>query len=140
MSVSIFKIDRKALDEAREYLGITWDARVTISGTIGAAGRYSTVHEHIHKITLNAYLSLCDAEFVVWHELTHALQSEAVGGGLAHQREWMRQLHEQGLTLSGICRGMSPADAAAYDRMPYEAEANHMAEDRPKLIRVTVPR
>jgi Zn-dependent peptidase ImmA (M78 family) len=94
----------------------------------------------VHCLTLNAYLHLDDAEYVVWHELTHALQAEKIGGSTVFDRAWIGQLHEVGLTVRGITAGMSPQDCTKYDAMPYEKQANKVASARPRRIQVTVPR
>jgi hypothetical protein len=145
--ISIFKINPDGLEAARAHLGIRWQVRITIRA-MGCGGRYVGTDLVAgqggqwairHRLTTNCRWHPDDAEISVWHELTHALQAERCGGASAFNDEWMRQLHEAGLTLK-MLPSLTPAMLAAYRSMPFEAEADRISFDHPKHIRVTVPR
>lgn len=117
------RVDPTALRQARDDLGLSLDAHITWEGLRRTGcvveGRYNGVDpfHRAHMIALNPNLTTLRASAALWHELTHALQTERTGSYPRFVTEYNRQLAELGL---------HPADPAYYTKyraIPYEAEA-----------------
>jgi hypothetical protein len=73
-----FRIDRAALREACEFLGITGNVEVRFNARAGRTnGNYRRRYGK-HDIMVKSYLTPAEASKTLWHELAHAMQAERV--------------------------------------------------------------
>jgi hypothetical protein len=119
-------IDYDALRVAESDLGLTLPARVTWEKlrarqpNATVLGRYNgiDVFHPMHRIALNPNARAARCNATLWHELTHALQAERLGGYARFDSEYSRQLK---------ALGIHPGHADYYERytsIPLEQEAN----------------
>lgn len=138
-----FKIDKAALDRARDYLGIEAPVRVFVVRMYCAAGRYVGWPKGEHHISLANWMQLAEAEGAIWHELQHARQVEDCGSHSFFDMLWMRQMQEAGFAADRFSRGgtiLSAPEVSAYNSTRFESEANMASAGRPSAIKVCVPR
>jgi hypothetical protein len=137
-----FKINKAALDEARDHLGIEAKVRVFICRMHCAAGRYVGMPDGVHHISLANWMSLAEAEGAIWHELQHAAQVERVGGHAQFDMLWMRQMERAGFDANSFKGGrvLTQPELSAYNSAPFEMEANLTSVGRPSKIKVCVSR
>lgn len=98
--------------------------RVTLTDypRTGFKGRYVARNaDGRHRLSLSRKLPVREADFVLCHELTHALQVQRLGGVKEFVREWTREMREVGITTSVLRSGSF--DLATYNSTPLEAEA-----------------
>lgn len=90
-----FKIDRRALREARDFMGLRWPVRIREHSRYGSVnGNYRVGDDHsapFHNIMVKSYLSPEQASRTIWHELRHAFQAEQAA-------------QAKGARLAGECR------------------------------------
>lgn len=104
-----FTVDRRALKDACDLLGITKPVRIRFSSKVGSTnGNYRFMGTY-HDIMLKSYHSPAQASSTLWHELTHAMQAERAGGT---QEAWQAE-HEK--------------SKGKYKRCPREIEARQMS-------------
>jgi hypothetical protein len=109
-----FHIDRKALAQAIEFLGIKRQVKVSTTNHQGGRGGVCWVRpgDHHHTIRLKSWLSANDASEALWHELTHCQQNE--------------RLVDQGeasTLFDAITLQINSAKNVPYNEKPYEVEA-----------------
>jgi hypothetical protein len=117
--MSRFRVDTDAMDQASAALGLLLDVRVFVRRYEYPSGRYIGVRGGVHHIGVDRDLSAPDASRTLWHELTHALQAERLGGHKAFERQWWAEMREIGLSR----RQASRASGRRYRRTALEAEA-----------------
>ena len=145
-----WKLDRAALREAIEFLGITYPVEVkqtrVAGGRHGAhcliphgrfvrryrGGWYGVAESPdgtlSHKVTVKSWLDPERASFVLWHELTHCMQAERAiarecpNGTLEERWEAWHRSPERGHRPNKRRR-------IAYDAREIEREANRFADD-----------
>lgn len=99
-----FTIDRAALAEAIELLGLKLPVQVKLNSRFGDAdgihhfaprrgafkkdpSRDTAADGFVHKITVKSYLTPNGAGETLWHELAHAMQAERETAGSTTMRE-----------------------------------------------------
>ena len=130
-----FRIDRDAVREAADLLGITWPIEFASTSSYGSTrgnhqlryrgGSYrcdgnrhynlDTATSVYHRIMVKSYLSAEQAGRTIWHELTHAMQAERAtrdAGAVT-----MREVNEAWAGCSARGRGVT------YRAKPIEVEA-----------------
>lgn len=75
-----FTIDRKALAAAIEQLGLKLPVKIRYNARVGGTQGNYRLRNGNHDIMLKSYLTPEQASSTLWHELTHAMQAERVGG------------------------------------------------------------
>jgi hypothetical protein len=136
--VSLYKIDKEAVEDACDFLGIRQQVKVFIRYLHGAA-HWGWCPEY-HRIVVNPYLIPEEAEAAVWHELTHAQQMERFGSHDIYVMFYNRQFARSGLTKEVLKRPLTVEETAAYRSIPLEAEAYEREQNIPDGIRICVPR
>lgn len=82
MSKHKWNFDQTAINEAAEHLGLTFPVKVVGKrGKRGSTiGYYKGIHpwsgEWVHEISVDRHLSAQEVSQTIWHELTHAQQTE----------------------------------------------------------------
>lgn len=122
-----WEVDRIALKRACEVLGITSPVHVKRSPGRSLAGAYhgrklgALVHRHCdpvqsyHCITVSAVLHPNDASRTLWHELTHAAQSE--------RDPAFHKKYDKAEALQRCKSKQSSAAHRRYKALPWEVEA-----------------
>ena len=103
-----FTIDRAALKDACDLLGLKVPVRIRFSSKVGRTlGNYRGMSKGYHDIMLKSYRTAEQASSTLWHELTHAMQAERAGGHVGWQAELAKSYGK-------------------YKRCPLEIEARQM--------------
>lgn len=105
-----FNIMQDALKAAQKELGLVLPVKIRFNARQGRTNgnyRFNTTH---HDIMIKSYLSPEQASSTLWHELTHAMQAERVGGT---KSVWADFLKDQ--------------SSYSYKNRPIEIEANKMS-------------
>jgi hypothetical protein len=128
-----FDVDRVAIAQAGELLGLEHPVRVFVRAYAWGEGRYIAFKDGEHRIGVAADLPPRNASQVLWHELTHAQQVERLGGETAFDRLWCQQMRDMGLTRLQAAR----ATGRRYRRaaLEVEAEANERRHRELALVR-----
>lgn len=107
-----FKVDASALRDACELLDIRLPVKVRTHSRVGGTlGNHRFPGEAWHNVMVKSYLSVVEANSVLWHELAHCMQSEkAVRAG----KRWAAVSQAQ--------------RAYPYRIRPIEIEANALAD------------
>lgn len=138
-----WRLDRAALREAIEFLGLTLPVTIKPTATRGGGGygahrlrarsgkffrnpALDTAQGLGHHITVNNKLTPAKASETIWHELAHAMQAERLIAKMPAATE-----REQYIAWGRVDRG------TAYERKPIEVEARsyeqHAAEIAPAV-------
>lgn len=118
-STSRLRIDHDAVERAANELGLQSDVRVLVRHYKYGSGRYIGSRDGVHHIGLHADLSPGEASMVIWHELTHALQAERLGGYDGFVARWSAEMKAAGLSAQQAAR----AEGRLYNRTALEREA-----------------
>lgn len=107
-----YRIDRAALREALDFLGIALPVKIRYTSRVGRTrGNHRLVANRSHDIMLKSYLPADQASKTLWHELAHAMQSErAIRAG----QDWLAIANE---------RNPGSSRRIAYRVRPIEVEA-----------------
>lgn len=111
---------------AKEFLGLRWEVRITQThhqgGRLGAYTLRRSPNGPYHRLTIKEWLTIQRAGEVLWHELTHAMQTErraaaanAVGTD-AIMRAWASDADFDGDYWN------APAEIEARDHEAFNAE------------------
>lgn len=118
-----WRVDKRALERAREELGIVGAVRVSrVRWLKDCAGAYTGRDPSgVHRIVLLGTLAADRASKVLWHELEHVRQCEHEHGG-SYGRFWIRYRAQ----LEAV--GINPQSHVArldlrYRAIPYERAA-----------------
>ena len=114
-----YDVDTEAIDRARKLLGIAGPVRVAIRRFTWGSGRYVALRNGTHHISVASDLSPRAASRTLWHELTHALQVETLGGEVAFTQQWWAEMDALGLSRHDAAR----ARGRRYARAPLERAA-----------------
>jgi hypothetical protein len=105
-----FRVDDDALRDGCELLGIHHPVRIVLNGRVGPTWGNHRFDGAEHRIMVKSYLTPEQATRTLWHELTHAMQAERVGGGVA----WW-----------ALCRAQR---SYSYSQRPIELDAREMED------------
>ena len=108
-----FRIDRVALADAIEFLGLTLPVDIRFHSRVGNTNGIHRFRKNRHVIMLKSYLKPKDASNTLWHELTHARQAERA---LSRGERWQDVTAEQ--------------RNYPYSVRPIEREANEIANSK----------
>jgi hypothetical protein len=114
-----YAIDIDAVAEAEALLGLRSPVRVFIRRYEWLDGRYIALRDGVHHVGVAHDLSARAASKTVWHELTHALQAERLGGERAFRQQWWAEMRAAGVSRPKALRG----EGRAYRRTALEVEA-----------------
>lgn len=128
-------VDKEALTELAKRMGLKHGCPLvtfTDYPKTNFSGRYTgqrVIYGELatHKVTIARGLGVGDANFVLCHELTHALQCDRFGSPKVFGREWLAEMQAVGLTLTEIRHGVA-VTSPAYLVTPLEKEANAGAD------------
>lgn len=111
------------IDRARRMLGIKSPVMVTPTSYPRSRlkGRYVTMRNGAHRISISRDLSPRQASATIWHELAHALQAEQLGGSKELYRRWWKEAAAAGITREQVRTGT--VSGRRYDAMPLESQA-----------------
>jgi hypothetical protein len=102
-----FTIDRAALKDACDLLGLKLPVRLRYNSRVGRTMANHRFWGDYHDVMLKSYLTPEEASTALWHELTHAMQAERAGT----LHEWLR---------------IGKAEHGLYEHAPTEIEARDM--------------
>lgn len=85
-----YRVDQRALRAAIETLGLKLPVKIRYNGRVGQTNGNYTFRGGYHDIMLKTYHTADQASSTLWHELTHAMQSERVGGTLGTWAEYRK--------------------------------------------------
>lgn len=120
-----WKLDRAAYREALDFLGIKWPVEIKVTSREGSrhgAHRLACVRGVVvHRITVKDYLTPEQAGKTLWHELTHAMQSERCAAKVAADCGW----DERHMPISARMEAWRETDEreGSYRTRPIEVEA-----------------
>lgn len=121
-----FRIKTLEQRKAIEMLGIEFPVSIHMSNHFshvsGKDGHHILKRDKdgtlYHEIMLKSYLTPARASFVLWHELTHAMQAERDG-----RKTW-----------EGYLEVSAQQHTFPYSRRPWEREANAIAEENEDIV------
>lgn len=133
----MYVIDYDAIDEARGILDIKCEVEIWWRYMRYASGRYHHRPNGKHRITISNWFKYypLDASQILWHELTHAQQSERLGGGDAFADQYWAEFDEAGISRTAINYG-KPLDKRIHEiPLELEAIANEVRADELQLVK-----
>jgi hypothetical protein len=105
-----WSISVSAIREAIDFLELTAPVEVKLAAGLRRHGAHR-FRDGVHVITLSTYLNVEQASFTLWHELTHAAQTDYLG-----RQEFVAAYNNE-------------SRMHGYSGNAFEVEANQMAAD-----------
>jgi hypothetical protein len=112
-------IDQDAVIDAMDSLEIEFPVHIRFMTARYRNGTHRTKVSDAHHITLDQTRDIESSNFTLWHELTHAMQSERFARQTGKS---IKRFHDEAYKEHGV-------SGQAYNSNPYEREANRVAEE-----------
>lgn len=117
-----WRVSVPAIREALDFLEITQPIEIKLTAGLQRHGAHR-VRNGVHLITVSTYLAGASASETIWHELTHAAQSEYLGED-AFAASYNQQSRYVGYTANRYEVEAREVAAAMTDELPLTKAAS----------------